>query len=180
MDRPLLGIVSRLTRQKGTDILAEIAAQIVAEDVYLVALGTGDPEYEDFFRRMQEEHPGRIAARIGFDDGLAHRIEAGADMFLMPSHYEPCGLNQIYSLRYGAVPVVRATGGLDDTIEEGTGFKFAEYSGEALLEAVRAAVRAFADREGWQRMMRRGMRKDFSWKTSAAAYAELYRRLLAR
>jgi starch synthase len=180
MDRPLLGIVSRLTRQKGTDILAEIAAQIVAEDVYLVALGTGDPEYEDFFRRMQEEHPGRIAARIGFDNGLAHRIEAGADIFLMPSHYEPCGLNQIYSLHYGTVPVVRATGGLDDTIEEGTGFKFTEYSGRALLEAVRAAVAAFADREGWQRMMRRGMRKDFSWKTSAAAYAELYRRLLVR
>jgi len=180
MDRPLLGIVSRLTRQKGTDILAEIAAQIVAEDVYLVALGTGDPEYEDFFRRMQEEHPGRIAARIGFDNGLAHRIEAGADIFLMPSHYEPCGLNQIYSLHYGTVPVVRATGGLDDTIEEGTGFKFAEYSGRALLEAVRAAVAAFADREGWQRMMRRGMRKDFSWKTSAAAYSDLYRRLLAR
>jgi starch synthase len=180
MDRPLLGIVSRFTRQKGSDILAEVAAQIIAEDVYLVALGTGDPEYEDFFRRMQQEHPGRIAAHIGFDNGMAHRIEAGADIFLMPSHYEPCGLNQIYSLHYGTVPVVRATGGLDDTIEEGTGFKFAEYSGRALLEAVRAAVRAFADREGWRETMRRGMSKDFSWKTSAAAYAELYRRLLAR
>lgn len=180
MDRPLLGIVSRFTRQKGTDILAEIAPRIVAEDVYLVALGTGDPEYEDFFRRMQQEHPARIAARIGFDDGLAHRIEAGADIFLMPSHYEPCGLNQLYSLHYGTVPVVRATGGLDDTIEEGTGFKFAEYSGRALLEAVRTAVTAFGDRVEWQRMMRRGMRKDFSWKTSAAAYSELYRRLSAR
>jgi len=180
MDRPLLGMVSRFARQKGTDILAEVAPQIVAEDVYLVALGSGDPEYEEFFRRMQREHPGRIAVRIGFDDPLAHRIEAGADMFLMPSHYEPCGLNQIYSLRYGTVPVVRATGGLDDTIEEGTGFKFAEYSGQALLGAMRAAVRAFADREGWQCMMRRGMSKDFSWNTSAAAYSELYRRLLAR
>jgi starch synthase len=180
MDRPLLGMVSRFTRQKGTDLLAETAAQIVAEDVYLVALGTGEPEYEAFFRRMQAEHPGRIAVRIGFDNGLAHRIEAGADIFLMPSHYEPCGLNQIYSLHYGTVPVVRATGGLDDTIEEGTGFKFTEYSGEALLEAVRAAVRAFADGEGWQRTMRRGMHKDFSWKTSAAAYSELYRRMLAR
>jgi starch synthase len=180
MDRPLLGIVSRFTRQKGTDILAEIAAQIVAEDVYLVALGTGDPEYEEFFIRMQAEHPGRIAARIGFDEGMAHRIEAGADIFLMPSRYEPCGLNQIYSLHYGTVPVVRATGGLDDTIEEGTGFKFADYSGQALLEAIRAAVRAFADHEGWQEMMRRGMRKDFSWKTSAAAYSALYRRVLGR
>ena len=98
----------------------------------------------------------------------------------MPSRYEPCGLNQIYSLRYGTVPVVRATGGLDDTIDEGTGFKFAEYSGQALLGAVRAAVRAFADREGWQEMMRRGMRKDFSWKASAAAYSALYRQLLER
>ncbi len=180
MDRPLLGIVSRFTRQKGTDLLAEIAAQLVAEDVYLVALGSGDLEYEAFFRRMQEEYPGRIAVRIGFDNGLAHRIEAGADIFLMPSHYEPCGLNQIYSLRYGTVPVVRATGGLDDTIEEGTGFKFAQYSGHALLVAVRAAVRAFADREEWQKMMRRGMEKDFSWKTSSLAYSALYRRLLAR
>ena len=143
MGRPLLGIVSRFTRQKGTDILAEVIGDIVAEDVYLVALGTGDAEYEEFFRRMQRDHPGRVAVRIGFDNGLAHRIEAGADIFLMPSHYEPCGLNQIYSLRYGTVPVVRATGGLDDTIEEGTGFKFAEYSGKALLEAVRAAVRGF-------------------------------------
>jgi starch synthase len=180
IDRPLLGIVSRFTRQKGADILAETAAQIVAEDVYLVALGTGDPEYEDFFLRMQQEHPGRIAARIGFDNGLAHRIEAGSDIFLMPSRYEPCGLNQIYSLHYGTVPVVRATGGLDDTIEEGTGFKFAEYSAEALLAAVRAAVHAFEDREEWQRMMRRGMSKNFSWETSAAAYSALYRRLLAR
>ena len=177
--RPLLGIVSRFTPQKGADILAEIAARIVAEDVYLVALGTGDAEYEDFFLRMQEEHPGRIAVRIGFDEVLAHRIEAGADIFLMPSRYEPCGLNQIYSLRYGTVPVVRATGGLDDTIEEGTGFKFAEYSGDAFLEAVRAAVRAFEDQAAWRRMMLRGMAKDFSWKTSAAAYSELYRRLLA-
>jgi starch synthase len=178
--RPLLGIVSRFTRQKGTDILAEVIAEILALDVYLVALGTGDAAYEELFRTVQQEHPGRVAVRIGFDNGLAHRIEAGSDIFLMPSHYEPCGLNQIYSLRYGTVPVVRATGGLDDTIEEGTGFKFAEYSGSALLGAVRAAVLAFADRDNWREMMRRGMRKDFSWKTSAAAYSELYRRLLDR
>ena len=124
--------------------------------------------------------PGRIAARIGFDGPLAHRVEAGADIFLMPSHYEPCGLNQMYSLRYGTVPVVRATGGLDDTIEEDTGFKFAEYSGEALLAAVQTAVHAFEEREAWQSMMRRGMSKDFSWKAPAAAYTELYRRMLAR
>lgn len=180
LTRPLIGIVSRFTQQKGTDLIAEIAAQIVAEDVYLVALGSGDPEYEDFFRLMAAEHPGRIAVHIGFDNGLAHRIEAGADMFLMPSRYEPCGLNQIYSLRYGTVPVVRATGGLDDTIEEGTGFKFGEYSGQAFLEAVRVAVQAFANQDAWREMMRQGMQKDFSWKASAAAYSALYQRLLGR
>jgi starch synthase len=179
MDRPLIGVVSRFTRQKGTDILAEVAGQIAAEDVYLVALGSGEPEYEAFFRQMAAEHPGRIAVRIGFDNGLAHRIEGGADMFLMPSRYEPCGLNQIYSLRYGTVPVVRATGGLDDTIDEGTGFKFWEYSGQALLGAVRAAVGAFADQAAWQETMRRGMRKDFSWKASATLYSALYRRLMS-
>jgi len=177
MDRPLIGIVSRFTRQKGTDILAEAAGQIVADDVYLAALGTGDPEYEDFFRRMAADHPGRIAARIGFDNRLAHLVEAGADIFLMPSHYEPCGLNQIYSLRYGTVPVVRATGGLDDTIDEDTGFKFREYSAGALLEAVRAAAAAFGRPDEWRERMRRGMRKDFSWKPSAEAYSALYHRL---
>ena len=180
MTRPLIGIVSRFTRQKGTDLIAEVAGEMVGEDVYLVALGAGDPEYEEFFLRMAAEHPGRIAGRIGYDNGLAHRIEAGADLFLMPSRYEPCGLNQMYSLRYGTVPVVRATGGLDDTIDEGTGFKFREYSGQALLSAVRAAVQAFADRDAWQEMMQRGMGKDFSWKASAAAYTALYRRLLGR
>ena len=180
IERPLIGIVSRFTRQKGTDILAEVAGQMVAEDLYLVALGSGEPEYEAFFRHLAAEHPGRIALRIGFDNALAHRIEAGSDIFLMPSQYEPCGLNQIYSLRYGTVPVVRATGGLDDTIEEGTGFKFAEYSGQALLGAVRAAIRAFSDEIGLQETMRRGMRKDFSWKASAASYSALYRRLLGR
>jgi len=178
MDRLLIGIVSRFTRQKGTDILAEVAGQMVSEGMYMVALGTGDPEYEDFFRRMAAENPGRIAVRIGFDNALAHRIEGGADIFLMPSRYEPCGLNQIYSLRYGTVPVVRATGGLDDTIEDGTGFKFRDYSGGALLQAVREAARAFEQKDFWHDMMVRGMARDFSWRTSAAAYSALYRRLL--
>ena len=179
MDAPLMGIVSRFTRQKGTDILAEVAGRIVAEGTYLVALGSGDPEYEAFFLDMQAANPGRIAVRIGFDDPLAHRIEAGADMFLMPSRYEPCGLNQMYSLRYGTVPVVRATGGLNDTIDEETGFRFTDYSGPALLEAVRAAARAYSDTELWRERMRRGMRKDFSWRASAEAYQLLYRRLMS-
>ncbi len=180
MDRPLIGIVSRFTRQKGTDLIAEVAGQIVAEDVYLVALGTGDPEYEQFFLDMAATHPGRIAVRIGFDNQAAHLVEAGADLFLMPSHYEPCGLNQIYSLRYGTPPVVRATGGLDDTIDEETGFKFAEYSGQALMAALRAALQAFQDRDGWRQRMLRGMVRDFSWKRSAEAYSALYQRLLGR
>jgi starch synthase len=179
LDQPLIGIVSRFTPQKGTDILAEVAAEIVAEGMYLVALGSGDPEYEDFFRRMQAQHPGRISVQIGFDNGLAHRVEAGSDIFLMPSRYEPCGLNQMYSLRYGTVPVVRATGGLNDTIDEGTGFKFVEYSGRALLGAVRDAAQAFSDPVGWVKMVRRGMQQDFSWTASAGAYSGLYHRLLA-
>jgi len=178
LDRPLIGIVSRFTRQKGTDILAEVASQIVSEDCYMVALGTGEPEYEDFFRRMAAEHPGRIAVHVGYDNGLAHRIEGGADLFLMPSRYEPCGLNQIYSLRYGTVPVVRATGGLDDTIDVGTGFKFRDYSGGALLWAVREALRAYEQRDLWREMMVRGMQQDFSWRASATAYSALYGKLL--
>lgn len=179
IDRPLLGMVARLTRQKGADILIEAASGIVADDLYLVVLGMGDPEYEESFRKLAADFPGRIAVQIGFDNGLAHRIEAGADMFLMPSRYEPCGLNQIYSLRYGTVPVVRATGGLDDTIEEGTGFKFSAYTGEALLDAVREAVEAYSQPDLWHNMMRLGMGRDFSWKPSAAAYSDLYRSLLS-
>ena len=180
MGRPLIGMVSRFTPQKGVEILAEAAGEIVAEDVYLVALGTGEPEYEETFRVLAARFPGRIAVRIGFDNRLSHLIEAGADLFLMPSHYEPCGLSQLYSLRYGTVPVVRATGGLDDTIDEGTGFKFGEYSAAALVEAVRAAVQAFSNREEWRAMILRGMQKDFSWNASARAYAALYGQLAGR
>ena len=142
-----------------------------------MALGTGDPEYEELFAKMAADYPGRIAVRIGFDNGLAHRIEAGADAFLMPSHYEPCGLNQIYSLRYGTVPIVRATGGLDDTINEDTGFKFSDYSGEALLLSIQRALALWHDREAWTAMMRRGMAQDYSWKASAGEYSALYQRL---
>ena len=122
-------------------------------------------------------HPGKVGVKIGFNNGLAHKIEAGADMFVMPSRYEPCGLNQIYSLRYGTVPVVHATGGLDDTIDEGTGFKFYAYNSEELLAAIRRACQAFADPSRWAEIMRRGMAKDFSWTVSAATYMALYRRM---
>jgi starch synthase len=173
-------VISRLTSQKGTDLLAEVADQIAAEGACLIVFGTGDPDFEELLRRKAAANPDRIAVKIGFDNALAHRMEAGSDMILMPSRYEPCGLSQIYSLRYGTVPVVRATGGLDDTIEESTGFKFSEYAGQALLEAVRRAVGVYSDAETWREMMRRGMRKDFSWKVSAGAYSALYRKLLGR
>lgn len=177
---PLIGIVSRFTAQKGTGLIAQAAGRIVAMGFYMVALGAGQPEYEELFRSLAAEYPGRIAVRVAYDNPLAHRIEAGADLFLMPSRWEPCGLNQIYSLRYGTVPVVRATGGLDDTIKEGTGFKFREYTADAMLAALHAAREAFADRERWVAMACRGMREDFSWRASAAAYAALYRRIAAR
>jgi starch synthase len=176
-DAPLIGIVSRFTSQKGADLIAEIADDMVGEGFYMVALGTGEPYYEAVFHGMAARHPGRISVRIGYNNALAHKIEAGADLFLMPSRYEPCGLNQIYSLKYGTVPLVRATGGLDDTIDSETGFKFDQYSGGALLGELRAARQAFADQESWHAMMRAGMAKDYSWKTSAAEYARLYQRL---
>ncbi|HTW63838.1 MAG TPA: glycogen synthase GlgA [Bryobacteraceae bacterium] len=177
--RPLAAIISRFASQKGFDILENAAPRLLQEDLDLVVLGSGDPSYEAMFRALAQSYPDRVGLRIGYDTALSHRIEAGADMFLMPSRYEPCGLNQIYSLKYGTVPVVRATGGLDDTIDEDTGFKFRDYSGGALLEAVQQALRAFANTEQWARRMRLGMEKDFSWNASAGEYLELYGRLVA-
>jgi starch synthase len=186
-DLPLIGIVSRFTRQKGADLIAEVADRLLSERIRLVALGTGEPEYETLFRQLAARFPDRVAVKIAYDNVLAHKIEAGADMFLMPSRYEPCGLNQIYSLRYGTVPIVRATGGLDDTIEEfdpamgvGTGFKFAAYSGAALLGAVSRALAAFSDRVQWIQLMKNGMGKDFSWQRSAREYRKLYLELAGK
>ncbi len=175
--RPLIGMVSRLVSEKVT-LAAEIGDQIAREDVSLVVLGTGDSGLEQAFRDLAAAYPGRIAARIGFDNRLAHKIEAGSDIFLMPSRYEPCGLNQIYSLRYGTVPIVRATGGLEDTIDGGSGFKFWEYTGEALMGAIRCALAAWKDQTTWREMMLREMAKDYSWKASAAEYSKLYNLLL--
>ena len=185
LDRPLVGIVSRFTVQKGADLIADVAHQLMAEDFYLVALGSGEAQYEELFRDLADKYPEKVAVRIAYDNALAHKIEAGADMFLMPSHYEPCGLNQIYSLKYGTVPVVRATGGLDDTIEPwdaargtGTGFKFRDYTGAALLLTVQQALDAFRDRAGWQKLMRNGMSQDFSWDHSAREYVQLYQKII--
>jgi starch synthase len=147
----------------------------------LTVLGTGDEKYEDLFRALASDYPGRVGVKIAYDNKIAHLIEAGADIFLMPSRYEPCGLNQIYSLRYGTVPVVRATGGLDDTIEAfdlqhgtGTGFKFKEYTGAAFLQCIRQALHHYAEEPVWKRIQLNGMAKDFSWNISAAEYAKLY------
>jgi starch synthase len=178
LDLPLLGMVSRLDSQKGFDLIEEVAEELAAEDCRIVILGSGDPKYEALLRDWAAAHPGRIAVRIAYDNRVAHQMEAGADMFLMPSRYEPCGLNQIYSLRYGTVPVVRATGGLADSVDETTGFKFQEYTGEALLAAVRQALAAYQDRAAWMDRMRCGMAQDFSWNASAARYAELYEELV--
>ncbi len=179
LDRPLLAIISRFAAQKGFDILADAASRLMAEDLNLVVLGSGDLHYETMFRALAASFPGKVGLQVGYDVGLSHRIEAGADMFLMPSRYEPCGLNQIYSLKYGTVPVVRATGGLDDTIDESTGFKFRDYSGDALLDSVRMALRAYRKVDAWVRRMRQGMEKDFSWRASAGEYIDLYQRILA-
>jgi starch synthase len=179
--RPVLGIVSRFADQKGFDLIAERAHELMQEDLALVVLGTGDRRYEDLFRSLADAYPGRVGVKIAYDDAVAHKVEAGSDMFLMPSRYEPCGLNQVYSLKYGTVPIVRATGGLDDTIKSfdvehgtGTGFKFAEYSGRALVECVRQALQYFSDERIWKRIQLNGMAKDFSWKASAAEYVKLY------
>lgn len=178
LTRPLIGIVTRFTSQKGADLIAEAANALFQEDLYFVALGSGEPRYEEMFRYLAQVHPGRVAVQFGYNETLAHRIEAGADIFLMPSQYEPCGLNQIYSLKYGTVPVVRATGGLDDTIESDTGFKFQEYSGSAMLTAVRECLQAYDEPARWRRLVRNGMCKDFSWSQSARQYSDLYQRIL--
>ncbi len=181
---PLIGIISRLTRQKGADLIAEVADRLFAEKVRLVVLGTGEPRYERLFTHLASQYPGRMAVRVAYDNVLAHKIEAGADMFLMPSYYEPCGLNQIYSLRYGTVPIVRATGGLEDTIEqfdpatgEGTGFKFTSYSGTALLGAITRALGVYQDPELWPKLIGNGMAMDFSWDRAVAGYQSLYKTL---
>ena len=183
-NQAMIGIVSRFAAQKGFDLIAEIADDLAALPLIVTALGSGDKKYEDLFRKLNKQHPDKIAVKIGYDNPLAHKIEAGTDMFLMPSRYEPSGLNQMYSLKYGTIPVVRATGGLDDTIEpwnsttgQGTGFKFSNYSSVALLTSIREALQAFRDKVGWKKLMLNGMSKDFSWNASAREYVKVYERL---
>lgn len=184
---PVIGIVSRLATQKGFGIVAKIVEELAARDLAVVALGTGEPYYENLFRGWAFRHPASVAVQIRYDDALAHKIEAGADMFLMPSRYEPCGLNQIYSLKYGTVPIVRATGGLDDTIEEwdavegtGTGFKFEGFDPKDLLVEIDRALEAFRDKKGWTRLMRNGMARDYCWSGPAKEYVRVYEEAVER
>jgi starch synthase len=186
----LLGAVARLTAQKGIDLVADVAESIAALPAQLVVLGTGDAALEARLRELQRARPGRIAAIIGFDEGLAHRIEAGADAFLMPSRFEPCGLNQMYSQRYGTPPVVHATGGLVDSVVDctaqtlaagtATGFAFHEPTGAALMHAVRRAFDVWRHPPAWRELQRHGMARDFGWDRAAAAYADVYERVAAR
>jgi starch synthase len=185
--RPLIGLVSRLTDQKGFDLIAAATNDLMDLDASWVMLGSGERPYEDQWRGLAARFPDRVAATIGFDERLAHHIEAGADIFLMPSRFEPCGLNQMYSLRYGTIPVVRATGGLDDTVEDfdertgrGTGFKFAGYDPPSLLGAVRRALSAYRNPELWRRMQVQGMQQDHSWNASAREYVKVYRMATGR
>jgi starch synthase len=179
-DRPLIGIVSRFAEQKGFDLIAGLAHLIEEEDLQLIVLGSGDLRYERLFNEWQRWQPRKVGVWIGYNNRLSHLIQAGADMFLMPSAYEPCGLNQMYCLRYGTTPIVRATGGLEDTIRPETGFKFQEYSPAALEGAIREALAAWRARDAWTHRMRTGMAEDFSWNASARHYSDLFQYLTGR
>jgi starch synthase len=185
----LIGVIARLTAQKGLDLLVEIAPELMASDLQLVVLGTGDPSYLDHFRTLSQKYPNRVAFRDAFDEALAHRIEAGADLLLMPSRYEPCGLSQLYSLRYGTVPLVRKTGGLADTVvpytprnireKRATGFMFTEPTADSLLCALMLAMAVYQKQRVWRTIMKTGMKLDHSWTRSADAYVDLFRKVLA-
>jgi len=181
-DAPVIGIISRLADQKGFDILSQAMESLMSMNLGIVVLGTGEKKYHDLFEVLAKKYPKKLGVKITFDNKIAHKIEAGSDMFLMPSKYEPCGLNQIYSLRYGTIPIVRATGGLDDTIQdygggEGNGFKFKEYSAQILLAKVKEAVKVFSNRKEWKKLVQKTMQQDFSWDRSAKRYVELYGKL---
>jgi len=185
-DRPVIGMVTRLFDQKGCHLVAEAAEELFDQNLGLVLLAAGDEKYQMLFSELQGRYPDQFGLKLGFDAALAHKIVAGCDMFLIPSLYEPCGLTQMFGLKYGTVPVVRATGGLKDTVTDpdeahgpATGFKFEAFESVAMLKAIRRAVEAFHDRDAWQAMMREGMAKDFSWERSAKEYLRVFERAIA-
>lgn len=179
----VIGVVSRFATQKGFDLIVEVMDRLVQEDMVMVMLGNGEEYYERLLTEMAERYPSKVRVQVKYDNVIAHKVEAGSDMFLMPSRYEPCGLNQIYSLKYGTVPVVRATGGLEDTIDEqpdggGNGFKFWGYSADALMDALQRALTTFRDKDVWTKMMQRGMSQDFAWDKPAQEYLRVYERVI--
>jgi len=187
ISRPLFAVISRLAVQKGYDLLFQVAEDVIRLNTGMVILAAGEAKYQKPLDELAKKYSSRIAVRIGFDEPLAHRMVAGADMILVPSRYEPCGLTQIYALRYGTVPVVRATGGLDDTIRqfnpesgEGTGFKFGPFEPKAFLEQIGKAVETFNDKDSWKKIVRNGMKADFSWEESAQEYVLLYQKITGR
>lgn len=184
---PIIGMVTRLVDQKGLDLVEDKLDALMGEPVQFVVLGSGEKRYEDMLLKAAKKHNKRMGVEIGFNEKLAHLIEAGADMFLMPSLYEPCGLNQMYSLHYGTLPIVRATGGLADTVEDldgkpksGTGFVFEKYSSTEMMKAIKRAIAAFKKKDIWSAAMERAMKKDFSWDASARKYIDLYREILKK
>ena len=181
---PLIGIVSRMVAQKGFDLLEEASADLMKLDAQWIILGSGEEKYEEMFRDLQQKYPGKVSVYIGFNNEMSHLIEAGADMFLMPSHYEPCGLNQIYSLKYGTVPIVRKTGGLadtvinwDDSVEEqnGNGFSFDNYDSWELFDAVKKAIGTYHQKNTWNKIVSNGMKESFSWEDSGRKYLNLFK-----
>lgn len=183
---PVIAMISRLTAQKGFDLIESVFDAAMQRNVQIVLLGNGEPRYEEFFRAAESRYANRVGVRIGFDEPLAHHIEAGADLFLMPSLYEPCGLNQMFSLKYGTIPIVRAVGGLKDTVQQcdteaetGTGFVFEPYEAQALLAAMDRGLEVFHNQKAWTALQRRAMAMDFSWERSAKQYVDLYQQRLS-
>ncbi len=185
LQTPVIGMISRLVDQKGFDLVAESIDRLLSLNCRLIVLGTGEKRYHDFFQELAERHPQQVAVFLTFDEELAHLIEGGCDMFLMPSRFEPCGLNQMYSLKYGTLPIVRKTGGLADTVidfiqdpEHGNGFVFEEYSANAMLAAVQNALKTYGDEKTWRKLQKRAMKADFSWNTAAENTVKVYQKIL--
>ncbi len=187
LERPIIANITRLTAQKGIDLIMQAAGDLLATGAYIISLGSGEKQYEDFWQRLRDHAPHQVGIYRGYSESLAHKIEAGADMFMMPSKFEPCGLNQMYSLRYGTIPIVRAVGGLDDTVENfdpvagtGNGFKFGPYRADKFAESVYEAMFAYADKDAWRRLQANGMKIDNSWENAARKYQWLYEMTLAQ
>lgn len=181
VDRPVIANITRLTAQKGIDLIMQVVGEVLSTGAFIVSLGSGEKRYEDFWQSLRDHAPRQVGIYRGYNEPLAHLIEAGADMFMMPSKFEPCGLNQMYSLRYGTVPIVRAVGGLDDTVQNwdgvsgtGNGFKFGPYRADRFLEKIYEALFAYGDKDTWRRIQRNGMSVDNSWENAARKYVELY------